>query len=56
MKQLPLPQLSTVAAAIALGTLAAGVFLVAGLGWALIVASALVLVYLVLPDQREEKP
>lgn len=50
MKRLPPP--STEAFAIAcLAGLGIGVVLVAGLGWALIVVSALVLIYLILPDQ-----
>jgi hypothetical protein len=56
MKRLPTPQATTVAALLALVALAAGVYLVAGLGWALIVASALVLLYVILPDQREVAP
>ena len=39
-------------ALVAVATLALGVALVHGIGWALIVVSALVLLYLVLPDQR----
>lgn len=53
MKRIPTPQPSTIAAVAALAGLAVGVYLVAGLGWALIVASGLLLVYLILPDQRE---
>lgn len=53
MKRIPTPNPSTATAVLALGTLSVGVYLVAGLGWALIVPSVLLLVYLILPDQRE---
>ena len=46
----------TAIAILALVGLAAGVYLVAGLGFALIVVSALVLLYVILPDQREVTP
>lgn len=49
MKQLPLTDLL---ALLCLVGLTVGVALVASLGWALIVLSALVLLYLLLPDQR----
>lgn len=56
MKRIPTPQPTTAAAVLALVGLALGVYLVVGLGWALIVASALVLLYVILPDQREVAP
>ena len=40
------------AAIVALAVLGLGVGMVAGVGWALIVVSALVLAYIVLPDQN----
>jgi hypothetical protein len=51
MKRVPLATDAAIAL-LALGTLAVGVYLVAGLGWSLIVAAVLVLAYVVLPDQR----
>jgi hypothetical protein len=55
MKQLPIPLKD----AVAIGCLAAlglGVALVASPGWALIVVSVLVLVYIILPDQKPGGP
>ena len=49
MKSLPVTDL---AAALAFVGLALGIILVAGPGWALIVCSALALIYIVLPDQK----
>jgi hypothetical protein len=51
MKQLPLSPTDLLALLCLVG-LTVGVALVASLGWALIVLSALVLIYLLLPDQR----
>ena len=46
----------TAVALVALAAVIAGVYLVAGLGWALIIGGALVLLYIILPDQREATP
>lgn len=43
---------TALAATLALLVLGIGISMVASLGWALIVVSALVLVYIILPDQR----
>jgi hypothetical protein len=51
MKRVPMST-DTAIALFALAALAVGVYLFAGLGWALIVAALIVLAYTVLPDQR----
>ena len=51
MKQLPIAPTDLLALLCLVG-LTVGVALVASIGWALIVLSALVLIYLLLPDQR----
>lgn len=43
-------------ALVALAALAIGISLVHGVGWALIVISSLVLIYLVVPDQKPGGP
>lgn len=51
MKELPLdPQ--EILALVSLVALTVGVVLVASIGWALIVLSTLVLIYILLPDQK----
>lgn len=45
-----------VIAIIALAALGVGVAIVAGIGWALIVVSALILAYIILPDQTPGGP
>jgi len=55
VKPLPIPAKDAAALACLAG-LGLGVALVASLGWALIVVSALILVYIILPDQKPGGP
>lgn len=55
MKSLPIPLKDAVAIACLVG-LGVGMALVASPGWALIVVSALVLIYIILPDQKGPTP